>query len=294
MIAIGAEDRWHLQLAQRWIVQYNFYINDHHWGRMFVRTCPYLPFSARVCLNQHHWLANLMHAEGINFKQCSNVPQLQSPTEAPGIGRFLDRTRSAGASKVARDITERKRAEEREQKLLAESAIANAKFRAFFEQGPLFAGIMAWMVASSKQLALVGSMRVQEGAGRRKAVLGVSLVVPSDTLIQQIKLAVAQTKAGQTFDAEMPYFVADGTQRMVRLIILPVKDETGRVIFLAPTGTDITDLKRAESQRDDLLQAERAARATAERASLLKDEFLANLSHELRTPLNGILVGRRL
>ena len=73
MIAIGAEDRWHLQLAQRWIVQYNFYINDHHWGRMFVRICPYLPFSARVCLNQHHWLANLMHAEGINFKQCSNA-----------------------------------------------------------------------------------------------------------------------------------------------------------------------------------------------------------------------------
>jgi hypothetical protein len=28
MIAIGKEERWHLQLAQRWIVQYNFYIND--------------------------------------------------------------------------------------------------------------------------------------------------------------------------------------------------------------------------------------------------------------------------
>src|SRR6476660_1992857 len=57
MIAIGSEDRWHLQLAQRWIVQYNFYINDQRWGRMFVRTSPYLPFSARVCLNQHHWLS---------------------------------------------------------------------------------------------------------------------------------------------------------------------------------------------------------------------------------------------
>jgi hypothetical protein len=50
MIAIGKEERWHLQLAQRWIVQYNFYINDRNWGRMFVRICPYLPFSARVCL----------------------------------------------------------------------------------------------------------------------------------------------------------------------------------------------------------------------------------------------------
>src|SRR5258705_426683 len=73
MIAIGSEDRWHLQLAQRWIVQYNFYINDQRWGRMFVRTSPYLPFSARVCLNQHHWVANRMRAEGIDFEQCSNA-----------------------------------------------------------------------------------------------------------------------------------------------------------------------------------------------------------------------------
>ena len=73
MIAIGAHDRWHLQLAQRWIVQYNFYINDRNWGRMFVRICPYLPFSARVCLNQHHWLANRMRSEGVDFKQCSNA-----------------------------------------------------------------------------------------------------------------------------------------------------------------------------------------------------------------------------
>ena len=73
MIAIGSEDRWHLQLAQRWILQYNFYINDQRWGRMFVRMSPYLPFSARVCLNQHHWLAKRMLSEGIDFKQCSNA-----------------------------------------------------------------------------------------------------------------------------------------------------------------------------------------------------------------------------
>jgi hypothetical protein len=25
-----------------------FYINDARWGRMFVRVCPYFPFTARV------------------------------------------------------------------------------------------------------------------------------------------------------------------------------------------------------------------------------------------------------
>jgi hypothetical protein len=75
MTAIGDKksNRWHLQIADRWIVQYNFYVSDQRWGRMFVRMCPYLPFSARVCLNQHHWLANRMREEGIDFEQCSNA-----------------------------------------------------------------------------------------------------------------------------------------------------------------------------------------------------------------------------
>ena len=39
LIAIGdrASNRWHLQFAERWVVQYNFYLNDGRWGRMFVR-----------------------------------------------------------------------------------------------------------------------------------------------------------------------------------------------------------------------------------------------------------------
>jgi len=59
MIAIGnkQENRWHLQIAQRWVVQYNFYINDERWGRMFVRMCPYLPFSpASASIHITGWL----------------------------------------------------------------------------------------------------------------------------------------------------------------------------------------------------------------------------------------------
>ena len=48
------------------------------------------------------------------------------------------------------------------------------------------------------------------------------------------------------------------------------------------------------SDPDDLLANERAARVEAERASHLKDEFLATLGHELRNPLNAILGWARL
>ena len=57
---------------------------------------------------------------------------------------------------------------------------------------------------------------------------------------------------------------------------------------------DITEAKRIETEREQILRLEQTARSAAERANQIKDEFLAVLSHELRTPLNLILGWTRL
>ncbi len=86
---------------------------------------------------------------------------------------------------------------------------------------------------------------------------------------------------------DLPLQATNGKLRDVEFVSNVYEEDTHQVIQC--NIRDITDRKRAEKERAQLLAAAQSARADADLANGVKDEFLAILSHELRTPLTSIL-----
>jgi len=67
----------------------------------------------------------------------------------------------------------------------------------------------------------------------------------------RIRFATGEAAAGRVFREELPYWMADGSERIVDFAMHPIRDRAGNVAFLNPTGIDISERKRIEAELRD-------------------------------------------
>ena len=169
-----------------------------------------------------------------------------------------------GASKIVRDITQRKRADEA---LIA----AIAKFESVFNQSGIFAGILH----PDGTLIEINVLALEYCGYTREEVLDRPFwQTPwwrgSQEMQERIREATRQAAAGDAFRETMRYWLADGTERIVDFAMHPIRDAVGVVRFLHPTGLDITEREHAEQRFRSLVSIVTDVPWTATREGLFE------------------------
>jgi signal transduction histidine kinase len=122
----------------------------------------------------------------------------------------------------------------------------------------------------------------------------IRLIIPAERWAEEDAVLARVARGERVAPFDTVRVAKDGRRVEVSVTVSPMRNERGRIIGASKIARDITQRRRVEEERKQLLAREQAARAEAEALSRAKDEFLATISHELRTPLSAVFGWARM